>query len=115
MAGLFDGTPLERPVTCPRCEKTLEACGCPSVDPSTQQVRVRREKRRGKWTTIVSGLTLERDELKALGQSLRSELGTGGGITDGRESLELLLQGDHQDATIKSLKSKGYPAKTGGG
>jgi len=29
MLGLFDGTPLERPVTCQGCEKPLDQRACP--------------------------------------------------------------------------------------
>ncbi len=29
MSGLFDGTPLERPVTCEGCKRPLAQCACP--------------------------------------------------------------------------------------
>ena len=115
--GLFDGTPLERPVTCERCSKTIDGCACPrDADgrvrtPGDQSPRVRREKRRGKWTTVVTDLDPVATDLKALLKELRTALGTGGGITDG----ELIIQGDHRDDVVEKLNAIGYKAKPSGG
>lgn len=79
--------------------------------PSDQSPRVRREKRRGKWTTVVAELDPEATDLKALLKQLRTSLGTGGGITDG----ELILQGDHRDSVVDRLNAMGYKAKAAGG
>ncbi len=124
--GLFDGTPLERPVTCERCGKPLEAdagadsCACSRDNEGTLRrpedihPRVRREKRRGKWCTVVGELGEPADgELKALLKTLRTSLGTGGGI-DG-ETASLVIQGDHRDAIVERLKAMGYRAKASGG
>lgn len=72
---------------------------------------MRREKRRGKWTTVVAQLDPAATDLKGLLKELRTSLGTGGGITDG----ELILQGDHRDAVVERLVSLGYKAKASGG
>ncbi len=63
MSGLFDGTPLEQPVTCGVCKQPLARCTCPRNEsgdvllPKDQAVRVGREKRRkGKTVTVISGL-----------------------------------------------------------
>jgi len=63
MSGLFDGTPLERPITCELCKRPLADCACPRSEsgvvllPKGQPVRVGREKRRkGKTVTIITGL-----------------------------------------------------------
>lgn len=118
MAGLFDGTPLERPVLCERCGRDVAACDCPPValssnakPPAEQHPRVRREKRRGKWNTVIGGLEGDTFQLKALLKTLRSDLGAGGGITDG----ELIVQGDHRDTVVERLKALGYRAKPAGG
>ena len=117
MAGLFDGTSLERPVTCEHCRKPLDQCACPksasgkASPPGSQQPRVRREKRRGKWCTVVAGLDLAPAELKALSKQLRTALGAGGGVTDG----ELIIQGDHRDTIVDRLCDMGYKAKAAGG
>lgn len=112
MSGLFDGTPLERPVTCARCGLAAAACACPAVDPAGVSPRVRREKRRGKWCTVVAELALDNDQAKALLKELRTALGTGGGMG---EAHEIVLQGDHRDAVVRRLKDKGYKAKAAGG
>lgn len=115
--GLFDGTSLERPVTCERCAKSLDDCACPRdaggdvCTPKDQSPRVRREKRRGKWTTVVTELDPVATDLKALLKELRTGLGTGGGITEG----ELIIQGDHRDAVVEKLNAMGYKAKASGG
>lgn len=117
MPGLFDGTSLEQPVTCEHCGKVVAECSCPkdaagrSAPASAQHPRVRREKRRGKWCTVVAELTLAPDELKKLSKELRSSLGAGGGITDG----DLIIQGDHRDVIVERLCAMGYKAKPAGG
>lgn len=118
MAGLFAGTSLERPVTCPRCEKPMDACACPRSAggkitlPKDQPARVRREKRRGKLVTVVAGLDPKASDAAALLKELRSALGCGGTLTDEHE---LELQGDHRDKLVALLIARGYPAKAAGG
>lgn len=117
MPGLFDGTPLEQPVTCEHCRKTHGQCDCPRgadgkvLLPKAQHPRVRREKRRGKWCTVVAELDPVATDHKALLKVLRTALGTGGGLADG----DLVIQGDHRDAIVAKLKSLGYQAKASGG
>lgn len=122
MPGLFHGTSLERPVTCERCEKPLEQCRCPrtaGVDgkpgavrpPKDQPARVRRERRRGKWVTVVTGLDPHATDLSAMLKAFRTSLGTGGTVADG----ELELQGDHRETVLARLIEMGYPAKSAGG
>lgn len=117
MSGLFAGTPLERPITCEHCGKALTACACPRGGdgavrlPADQPARVRREKRRGKFTTVITGLDPHATNLDAMVKQLKSKLGVGGTTTpDGFE-----LQGDHRDAIVAHLKTLGYPAKPAGG
>lgn len=116
MPGLFAGTSLERPVTCEHCNRPLDQCACPRgvhgkvLLPRDQPARVRREKRRGKITTVISGL----DPFTAppLLKELRTLLATGGSIS---AENEIELQGDHQARLVELLKSRGYPAKAAGG
>ena len=115
--GLFDGTPLERPVTCSRCEKPLSDCDCPRnaagdvTLAKDQPARVLREKRRGKWTTVVSGLDPQASDLPAMLKQFKTTLGVGGTVReDGFE-----LQGDVRDRLVEELKKAGYPAKAAGG
>ncbi|MGL4513805.1 MAG: hypothetical protein ACRCT8_12000 [Lacipirellulaceae bacterium] len=80
-------------------------------DPSEQQPRVRRERRRGKWCAVVAGLDDDPATLKTLLSALRTKLGCGGGVSDG----ELVLQGDCRDAVVAKLVELGYKAKASGG
>jgi translation initiation factor 1 len=117
MAGLFDGTPLERPVTCERCERPRAECTCPRnaagelTLPKDQQVRVRREKRRGKTVTVIAGLDPAANDLAALAKAFQSRLGAGGTV----KAATIELQGDHRDAVLTELKQRGFAAKPAGG
>ncbi len=117
MAGLFDGTSLERPVTCAACNQPLPQCRCPRdgsgavCRPSDQPARVQREKRRGKWTTVITGLDPSATDLPALCKELKQMCSAGGAVKDGTVE----IQGDHRDRIVTLLKSRGYPAKPAGG
>lgn len=117
MPGLFDGTQLEQPVTCPACGKANECCACPRdadgelCQPKDQDARVRREKRRGKWVTVVTGLNPVATDLKQLAKTLKAKCASGGSVTD--DGIE--VQGDHRDTVVTYLQSLGYPAKAAGG
>lgn len=117
MPGLFDGTPLERPVTCERCGKPLDECQCPRnaageiTLPESQPARVHREKRGGKIVTVISGLDPAASNLPALLKQFRAALGVGGTVKDGA----IELQGDHREVIIERLRAMGYPAKAAGG
>lgn len=118
MPGLFDGTPLERPVTCERCNLPLGDCTCPRAAdgrillPKDQRPRVSRERRSGgKLITIVTGLDAGASDLPAMLKEFKTKLGAGGTINDGR----LELQGDHRDKLVELLKQRGYSAKPSGG
>ncbi|MDX2147615.1 MAG: translation initiation factor [Planctomycetota bacterium] len=123
MSGLFAGTPLERPVTCERCNKPHAQCKCPRdratgrvLDPKDQAVRVRCEQRRGKIVTVVTGLTPRSpgtDDLPELFKQLKTRLATGGALDAASATIE--LQGDHRDRLVEHMKSLGYPAKAAGG
>lgn len=117
MPGLFDGTSLEQPVTCPACDKPADSCPCPRNAagalclPRDQDARVRREKRRGKWVTVVAGLDSSATDLKQLAKDLKAKCASGGSTTD--DGVE--VQGDHRDKIVAYLQSLGYPAKPSGG
>ncbi len=115
--GLFDGTPLERPVTCAACGQASDRCACPRdargnvVLPADQPARVRREKRRGKWVTVVTGLDPVASDLPGLVKRLKRRCSAGGAVRD--DGLE--VQGDHCQAVMAELTALGYPAKRAGG
>ena len=118
MSGLFDGTPLERPVTCPGCEEPLDECACPRdvsgevLLPSDQSVRIGREKRRkGKTVTVITGLDPVASNLRAILGQLKSACAAGGTVSQDR----IEIQGDHRERALAILQDLGYPAKMTGG
>lgn len=117
MAGLFDGTPLEQPVSCEACDKIEADCDCPRAAdgrvrlPQDQAARVQREKRRGKWTTVVTGLDPHATDLASLLKRVKKTCSAGGTVNaDGFE-----IQGDHRNVVFKMLQDLGYPVKVSGG
>ena len=76
-------------------------------------VRIQREVkgRKGKTVTTVSGFQVDPLELKNLATELKRRCGTGGSIKDGI----IIIQGDHREALIAELKSRGFKAKIAGG
>ncbi|MBK9119223.1 MAG: translation initiation factor [Phycisphaerales bacterium] len=117
MSGLFTGTPWERPVTCEVCHRPRASCACPRnamgthCPPAQQAARVRRERRRGKMVTIVTGLDPVASNLQALLRELRTLCAAGGTVTEGT----IEVQGDHRDRIIALLHERGYPARAAGG
>ena len=118
MSGLFDGTPLERSVTCEACEKPLDRCTCPRgapgkvMLPEDQFARVGREKRRkGKTITVITGLDPVASDLGAILDQLKSACAAGGTIS--QEGIE--IQGDHRERVLAILRDLGYAAKMTGG
>ena len=118
MPGLFDGTSLERPVTCEICERPLTQCACPRNEsgavllPKDQSARVNREKRRkGKTVTVITGLDPVASDLGAILAQLKSACAAGGTINAGR----IEIQGDHRERALSILQKLGYPAKMSGG
>jgi translation initiation factor 1 len=77
------------------------------------RVRVGRETqgRKGKGVTVVTGLPLVPDELKALAKELKARCGTGGTVKDG----VIEIQGDHRDAIVAELGKRGFDVRRSGG
>lgn len=126
MPGLFAGTPLEQPISCERCGKTHAQCACPRdrksgsvLNASDQHLRIRREQRRGKFTTVIAGFAPRSDrtdDLPALLKQLKTRLATGGTINASDPVAPTLeLQGDHRDKLVEHFTKLGYPAKPAGG
>ncbi len=80
---------------------------------SKHGVRIRREVkgRGGKTVSVVDGLPLPDEELKALLKRIKGQLGTGGTMRNG--SLE--IQGDHRKTLLYMLVQEGYTTKLAGG
>jgi translation initiation factor 1 len=99
---------------CPKCKQLKTSCTC-SSEPSSKTgvVRVGRETkgRRGKGVTIVSDLPLNENGTAKLATKLKTQLGTGGTVKDGK----IEIQGDHRDRIITELEGLGYKVKRAGG
>ncbi|GAB4190414.1 MAG: translation initiation factor Sui1 [Wenzhouxiangellaceae bacterium] len=100
---------------CPKCQQPKNNCQCGKPKPPSGDgiVRIRRETkgRKGKGVTIISGVPLAGDELKALAKQLKQHCGSGGAIKDG----EIEIQGDHRDKVLAALQGKGWTVKKAGG
>ena len=76
-------------------------------------VRLHRETkgRKGKGMTIITGVPLASEELKALAKELKQKCGTGGTVKG--DVIE--IQGDHRDKLLEALSGRGWTVKKAGG
>jgi translation initiation factor 1 len=105
-----------RKLLCPKCHQLKKTCTCTGEPPAPSKstvVRVGRETkgRGGKGVTIISGLPLDENGLTELATKLKTRLGTGGAVKDGR----IEIQGDQRDRIVAELEGMGYRAKRAGG
>lgn len=101
---------------CPRCNNPKENCSCRknvSLPEGDGIVRLMRETkgRKGKGVTLITGLLLEKDELKKIAKTLKQKCGSGGSLKAGI----IEIQGDHRDMLEKELGLLGYKVKRCGG
>ena len=61
--------------------------------------------------TIISDMPLNENGLAELAAKLKTRLGTGGTVRDGR----IEIQGDHRDRIVADLEGQGYRVKRAGG
>jgi translation initiation factor 1 len=105
-----------RKLLCPKCKQLKKTCSCESEPPVPSKnlvVRVGRETkgRRGKGVTIIFDLPLNETGLAELATKLKTRLGTGGTVKEGR----IEIQGDHRDRIVEELEGLGYRVKRAGG
>lgn len=84
----------------------------PAASAPKGPVRVSRETkgRKGAGVTIITGLPMSDDELKAFLSRCKKRLGCGGTLRNGA----LEFQGEHRDALLAELAAAGIPAKKSG-
>jgi translation initiation factor 1 len=102
--------------TCPKCTKPLKSCVCRRSDAAPAGdgiVRVSRQTkgRKGKGVTLITGVPLGPDELKAYAAQLKKQCATGGAVK--QQTIE--IQGDHRDRLIEIIKQRGWQVKSSGG
>ena len=61
--------------------------------------------------TVISELPLDENGLTELAAKLKTRLGTGGTVKEGR----IEIQGDHRDRIVAELEAMGYRARRAGG
>lgn len=101
---------------CPACGKPASRCVCRKKGESPAGdgiVRIRRETkgRGGKTVTVVSGVPLDEDGVKAVAGELKRRCGTGGTVRDGI----IEIQGDHCETLMNELERRGFRVKRAGG
>jgi len=101
---------------CPVCGQAHKACRCtksPSPHKGDGIVRIQRETkgRKGKGVTLITGLNLDTEGIKALAKELKQRCGTGGTIKDG----VIEIQGDHRDLLLELLQQRNFQVKKAGG
>ncbi len=75
-----------------------------ALPPEKHRLWFRREKRRGKWVSIVGPFSLGKKESAALLKRLKKRLGTGGTVRE--DTLE--FQGDIVERLKEALQAEGF-------
>lgn len=101
---------------CPQCHRPVGGCVCGNNRPASGGdgiVRVRRETkgRGGKAVTVIEGVPLAPDALKALAKTLKKRCGVGGSVKG--DTIE--IQGDVRETVQGELQQRGYTVKLAGG
>lgn len=100
---------------CPGCSQPVDDCTCNQAPRPTGDgvVRVSRETkgRKGKGVTLVTGVPMNADELKAFAKVLKARCGVGGTVKDG----VIEIQGDQRDVLVPLLQEKGWTVRRSGG
>lgn len=99
---------------CPDCEQAASECQCKNeqiVGDGKVLIGLETKGRKGKGVTIVKGLPITEDKLKALAKKLKAQCGTGGAVKDG----QIEIQGDNRQKLKDLLEKEGYKSKFTGG
>jgi translation initiation factor 1 len=101
---------------CPACGNALTQCAChhsKKIDPGDGIVRISRQTkgRKGKGVTLITGISSEDNDVRALAKKLKQLCGSGGTVKDG----VIEIQGDHRKAVAEELERHGFTVKLAGG
>jgi translation initiation factor 1 len=103
-----------RKLLCPKCHQLKKTCTCKADEPNKSNVvKVGRETkgRGGKGVTVISDLPLDEKSLAELTTKLKTRLGTGGTVKEGR----IEIQGDQRERIVAELEAMGYRVRRAGG
>ena len=96
---------------CPRCEKFVSQCDCPSIEPAKLKslpikpsIRLDRSGRKGKVVTIIGALPPNEAFLKDLAKTLKVKTGSGGIFLMDENGGTIELQGDHKESLIEFFR-----------
>ncbi|SBS34007.1 translation initiation factor Sui1 [Marinomonas spartinae] len=99
---------------CPLCEHPIDNCTCknnPILGDGNVRIMLETKARKGKGVTVVTGLAMTTDELKALAKKLKAQCGTGGSVKEGN----IEIQGDNREKIKQLLEKEGIKSKLAGG
>ncbi|MBF0478813.1 MAG: stress response translation initiation inhibitor YciH [Candidatus Omnitrophica bacterium] len=96
---------------CPKCQKIIAECSCPSYDPTKPKleqfspvVKLDKSNRHGKMVTVISGLPKDETYLKDLAKTLKTKTGSGGTFYITAEGGVVEIQGDHVKKVVEVIK-----------
>jgi translation initiation factor 1 len=98
---------------CPKCQKLVAACDCPSLEPPKQKtakikpkISLDKNGRKGKVVTLIGGLPANDSYLKDISKQLKMKTGSGGTfyISEGAGMIE--IQGNHKEMVTKLFDGK---------
>ena len=101
---------------CPQCQRPVAECVCGKDRPAAVGdgiVRLQRETkgRGGKAVTLITGLALGEQEMRALAKTLKQKCGVGGALKG--DNIE--IQGDQRPTLKTELEKQGFKVKIAGG
>jgi len=96
---------------CPRCQKRIAQCNCPSFEPPKPKapkikpnIRLDKSGRKGKVVTLISALPRNEAYLKDLAKDLKVKTGSGGTFYIDDNGGVVELQGDHKTTAMEFFK-----------
>lgn len=97
----------------PKGGANRQSARVPTAPPADGIIRISRETkgRKGAGVTLVRGLGLAPELLKALAGQLKQRCGSGGTVKDG----VIEIQGDHRQLLLGELAKQGFKVKLAGG